>query len=181
MNLADIIFRAFALSVDAMAVSFSYGILCGENKNKNALLIALFTGSFQFLMPVAGYYFANLVYGILKPFGSFIACAIFLILGLKFLYDAIFAKDRDEISCCLTVGCLLTLAFATSIDALAAGVNIRFLDVNIFYSSLIIGFVTFFDAFLGFYLGNLFKKFPSKILQIFSGIVLLLLALKSVI
>ncbi len=180
MNLIDVIFLAFALSIDAMAVSFSNGLLCVKNKRKNAFLLALFAGFFQFLMPLIGYFFANLIYTYVKPYSSIIAFIIFLALGLKFLYDALFKGDTEASICCISLKCLFALAFATSIDALAAGVNLRFLNVDIFFSSLIIGLVTFLNALLGFYLGHLFKRFPSKYLEIFASLLLIFLAVKSV-
>lgn len=179
MNLFDIIFLAFALSIDAMAVSFSHGLLCVKNKRINAFLISLFTGFFQFLMPVAGYFFASLIYDIVSPFSSLIASLIFLVLGLKFIYDSFFESQKESTFCCISLSCLLVLSFATSIDALAAGVNLRFLNSAILYPSCIIGLVTFINAFLGFFLGHLLKKFPSKYLQIIAGFVLLALAYKS--
>ena len=178
MNLFDIILLAFALSIDACAVSFGYGLVFNKNKTKNALLLALFTGFFQFLMPVGGYFLANLIYGFVKPFASFLAFVIFFILGLKFIYDALFDKDK-KVPLCLSFVCLLSVALATSIDAFASGVNLRFLDVNILNSSLIIGFITFINSLLGFSLGHLFKCFPSKYLEILSGIVLMALAVKA--
>ena len=173
MNLIDVIFLAFALSIDAMAVSFSNGLLCVKNKRKNAFLLALFAG-------FIGYFFANLIYTYVKPYSSIIAFIIFLALGLKFLYDALFKGDTEDSICCISLKCLFALAFATSIDALAAGVNLRFLNVDIFFSSLIIGLVTFLNALLGFYLGHLFKRFPSKYLEIFASLLLIFLAVKSV-
>ncbi len=179
MNLYDIIFLAIALSIDAGVVSFSQGLIICKNKRKNSFLLALFTGFFQFLMPILGFVFASVIYEYVKTFASVIASAIFFVLGIKFIYDAI-KKDVDTKSdiCCLSLKCLLMIALATSIDALAAGVNFRFLDAPLFLASAIIGIITFVVSLLGFFSGYLFKKFPSKYLEIFSGIILIILALK---
>ena len=179
MNLSQIIFLAFALSIDAAAVSFSQGLIICKNKRRNAFLLAFFTGFFQFLMPILGFIFASLIYDYVKNFCSLIAFLIFLILGLKFVYDALMKQDKLNAEvCCLSFKCLLMFALATSIDALAAGVNFRFLDTPLFFASLIIGITTFLISLFCFWAGHLFKKFPSKYLEILSGLILIALAIK---
>ena len=64
MNLADLIFLAAALSVDAGAVSFSQGLLFDKNKIKNYILLAFSTGFLPFIMPVAGYFFSGVIYSV---------------------------------------------------------------------------------------------------------------------
>ena len=56
MELAQIILLAVALSIDAMVVSFSQGLIFKINKRKNSLLLAFFLGFFQGLMPIIGYF-----------------------------------------------------------------------------------------------------------------------------
>ncbi len=180
MNFSEIIFLAIALSIDAGAVSFSQGLIICKNKRKNAFLLAFFTGFFQFAMPILGFIFASLIYSYVKNFCSIIAFSIFLILGVKFIYDAL-KKDLDNNTpeiCCLSLKCLLMLAIATSIDALAAGVNFRFLDTPLIFSSLIIGITTFLISLFCFWSCHIFKKFPSKYLEILSGLILIALAIK---
>ena len=180
MNLSEIIFLAIALSIDAGAVSFSQGLIICKNKSKNAFLLAIFTGFFQFLMPILGFIFASLIYAYVENFCSIIAFAIFFVMGVKFIYDALkkdLNNDTPEI-CCLSLKCLLMFALATSIDALAAGVNFRFLDTPLFFASLIIGITTFLISLFCFWAGHLFKKFPSKYLEILSGLILIALAIK---
>ena len=62
MSYLSIFILAVALSIDACVVSFSYGLKYDEKRIKNALLLSSFTGVFQGLMPVAGYYLTNVVY-----------------------------------------------------------------------------------------------------------------------
>ena len=180
MNLSEIIFLAVALSIDAGSVSFSQGLIICKNKSKNAFLLAIFTGFFQFLMPILGFIFASLIYAYVENFCSIIAFAIFFVLGVKFIYDAVRknSSQKEYEVCCLSARCLLMFALATSIDALAAGVNFRFLDTPLFFASLIIGITTFLISLFCFWAGHLFKKFPSKYLEILSGLILIALAIK---
>ena len=103
MNLADLIFLAAALSVDAGAVSFSQGLLFDKNKIKNSLLLAFSTGFFQFIMPVAGYFFAGVIYRFVEPFSKTLAFLIFMVLGLKFIHDGLTEKEKTAKSpVCIT-------------------------------------------------------------------------------
>lgn len=181
MEKADIILLALALSVDAGAVSFSHGLVFVQNRFKSSFLIAFFTGFFQFIMPILGFAFAGLIYEFIKPVSTVIAFLIFLVLGLKFIHDALFSNDcaSDGKLCCISLKCLFMLAVATSIDALAAGVNFRFLNVELFSASVLIGLTTFFVSIVCFALGQIFKKFPSKYLEVLAGVLLIVLAIKT--
>ena len=72
------------------------------------------------------------------------------------------------------------MGLATSIDALASGVSLNLTKTPLILSVLIIGFMSFFMSVFGFWLGNFFKKLPSKYLEISGGIILILLAFKNV-
>ena len=56
MDYLDIVLLAFALSVDACIVSFTYGLTFNQNRTRNAFLLATSTGLFQGVMPCLGYY-----------------------------------------------------------------------------------------------------------------------------
>ena len=178
MNLVDIAFLSVALAIDACVVSFSYGLIFCQKRVKNSLLLAFFVGFFQFLMPVIGYFLSNSVNKFLAPISSLIVFVIFMILGIKFIIEA-FQENKEKIVDCISLKCLFTVAIATSIDALGAGVSIYFSHTNILLSALSIGFVTFILSLSGFWIGNCFKKFPSKFLEITGGIILIILAFKA--
>lgn len=169
---------AVALSIDAMVVSFSQGLIFREKKRKNSFLLGLFFGFFQFLMPVIGFFCALSVYKYLEVINAWIIFAIFMFLGIKFIKEAF--EEKEETISCISLMCFLTLAIATSIDALGAGVSLCFAHANIWFSSIIIGVVTFINSILGFWFGYLFKNFPSKYLEIFGGLILIGLAIKAV-
>lgn len=71
------------------------------------------------------------------------------------------------------------MGIATSIDALAAGASLNFAGIKIFVPAIIIGITSFCMSLFGFWFGNMFKKFPSKILEISGGIILIALAIKA--
>ena len=94
MSPFEIILLALALSIDASVVSFSYGITFNQNRLKTALLLAIFTGFFQGLMPCIGYFLTTFVKSYIAPYASAIVFTIFVFLGLKFIKEA-FDKNKN--------------------------------------------------------------------------------------
>ena len=179
MSNIEIFVLAVALAIDAMLVSFSYGLVINKKKLLNAFLLAFAFGLFQFLMPVIGYYLTGIFYSKLAICSKWIVFFIFMFLGLKFLKSAFEKKEEVKIIC-ITFSCLLCLAIATSIDALGAGVSIKLLNVNPFYPAGMIGIVTFLLSLLGFFIANIFKKLPSRPVEITGALLLIYLAIKAI-
>lgn len=100
------------------------------------------------------------------------------ILGAKLIYEAF--NEKEENICCIDFKCLIGMGLATSIDALASGISLNLTKTPLILSMLIIGFMSFLMSISGFWLGNFFKKLPSKYLEISGGTILLLLALKNI-
>lgn len=177
MSLIDIVLLALALSIDAFVVSFAYGLAFEKNRVKNSLLLASFTGGFQGLMPIIGFYFIFLISDFIAPISKILVFSIFLILGLNFIKDG-FENDK-EFPNCLSLKCLFTLGIATSIDALAAGMTIALSHSNLWFAAITITTITFVNALIGFFLGGCLKHLPTEYLKIFAGVILIVLALKS--
>lgn len=177
MGLIDIILLAVALGIDCFIVSFSQGLIFTSNRTKNSLNLAFTMGFFQGFMPVVGYLGTNSLYKLILPCSRWIVFGIFLILGLKFIVDAFNPKD-EEIQC-IGLKCLIGFGIATSLDALVSGANLRLTGTNLLISVLIIGAASFLMSAAGFWSGNFIKNIPSKHLEITGGIILILLAVKS--
>ena len=179
MPILDIIILAFALSLDAMIVCFSYGLIINSKKLQNSFALAGFCGFFQFLMPVIGYYLSSLVYVQLKAFSKWIVFIVFLYLAFKFIKSAADEKEKKSIVC-ISLLCLLGIAMATSMDALGAGISIRFTNDAIIKPSLIIGILTFINSLLGFWIAGLFKRIPTKYIEITGAVLLIYLAISAI-
>ena len=181
MSLFEIVLLAIALGVDCLVVSFSQGLIFHSNKLPNSLKLAFVMGLFQGLMPVIGYWCADAVNSYVEKFADWIVFIIFLILGIKLICEALKKSDDDVKICCIGLKCLISLGIATSIDALGAGLSLRFLNADLLISALVIGVCSFVMSIVGFCAGNCLKALPSKYLEIFGGIVLICLAIKAVI
>lgn len=177
LSFYEIVFLALALSMDACVVLFSQGLILEGNIRKNAYLLSFATGFFQFLMPLCGYFLAGSISKFFLAYGKWIVFVIFMTLGVRFVASAM-RKEEFKITC-LDVKCLLMIAVATSIDAFAAGIGLRFGTQNIFECAVLIGSVTFLMSILGYLGGCFFKRFPAHLMQTLGGLILITLALKS--
>ena len=196
MNFIIIVFTAFALAMDAFAVSVSKGMTLKNLTKGTAIKIALFFGGFQAAMPLIGWVLGISFQGYIKAIDHWIALILLTILGGKMIYE--FYENRkesanegneivSEISTTLDAEEnnkselsnkeLTTLAIATSIDALAIGVSFAFLNVNILSSSLIIGIITFVVCFIGVIagkrIGGIFKDYA----ELVGGIILIIIGI----
>lgn len=177
MTLIDIILLAIALGIDCFVVSFSQGLIFQNNRFKNSFNLALVMGFFQGFMPVIGYVGTNSLYKLIVPFSKWIVFGIFLTLGLKFIVDS-FTPKEEQVQC-IGWKCLCGLGIATSIDALVSGATIRLTETSLPLSVCLIGLVSFLMSICGFYSGNFIKNIPPKYLEITGGVILILLAIKS--
>ncbi len=173
----EIIVLAAALAIDAMIVSFSYGLKINENKLYNSLKLALTFGFFQFIMPVIGWGISSSFYDLLHIYSKWIVFGIFTALGIKFM----FSKEEEKTiqKDCITLICLLSLGVATSIDALGAGITIKFTGVNIIKPAIEIGILTIILSMTGFWSANKLKKLPAKRLEMLGSVLLIYLGIKS--
>jgi putative Mn2+ efflux pump MntP len=73
---------------------------------------------------------------------------------------------------------LLFLSIATSIDALAVGITLSFLQASIVPAVTIIGLITFALSYLGVYIGKKVGHFFEGQIEAIGGLVLLALGIK---
>ena len=177
MSNIEILILAFALSIDACVVSFSYGLCTGTRKRLTALALAVTTGFFQAFMPVVAYFFTNAIKTFIQPYAKWIVFIIFAYLGITFIKEAF--KTDDERALCVDFKTLMLIGIATSIDAFSAGITLSLTESPLLFSVLTIGVVTFANSFFGFASGYCLKRFNSKALEIFGGVLLIALAINS--
>lgn len=182
MGIVELLMVSVGLSMDAFAVAVCKG-LCMKRVNwTHALVIALFFGGFQALMPVVGWALGTQFAALITPVDHWIAFGLLAFIGGKMLADA-FREGTDEERACpaderLDLRELTMLAVATSIDALAVGITLAFLGVSIVVAAALIGVVTFALSFLGVAVGNQFGSRFEKPAAIAGGVVLILIGAK---
>lgn len=181
-----------ALSVDAFTVSVTNGIVESKMSFKKVLLIALFYGAFQFLMPVTGYFLSSTIEVFIKNVAHWISFALLLFVGGSMIFDGIKEtirsrsgtdKKEAEEAKPLTLPRLSLQAVATSIDALAVGITMLACEAadelfaNVWIDAAIIGVTTFClcvgGVMLGKCAGNKIKV-PSAAGMVGGGVLILL-------
>lgn len=173
----EIFVLAFALSMDAFAVSIGLGIKNKSCLKTMALKAGLFFGIFQALMPFLGFLGGIGLKEYIQGYDKIVAFILLLLIGAKMIYEAFNENVEEEITK-ITNKILLTLAIATSIDAMAAGYSLHLFSVNIYLSLFIIGFTTFIISYIGVYVGSRGgEKYESKA-EILGGVVLILIGFK---
>ncbi len=177
MGVIEIFFLGVGLAMDAFAVSICKGLSMKKMEWKKAIIIALYFGIFQALMPVIGYLLGVGFEEKIKIIDHWIAFGLLLMIGINMIKDAFDNKQNEE-NDSVDFKSMIVLAIATSIDALAVGVTFAFLRVNIIFSVIVIGVVTFIISMCGVKIGNVFgDKYESKA-EITGGVILILLGLK---
>ena len=168
--------------LDAFAVAICKGLCMKKLNYKQALIIALFFGGFQALMPLTGYFLGTFFESYITAVDHWIAFLLLLYIGGKMLYDTFTSEDEDiacPVDIKLNIKELLLLAIATSIDALAVGITFSFYEnTNIFSNISIIGITTFVIALLGVVIGNKFGTKFKKKAEITGGVILVIIGIK---
>ncbi len=178
MRLFELILLAVGLSMDAFAVSICKGLAMGKARWRDAIVVGLWFGGFQALMPLLGYFVGSRFAEAISAFDHWIAFGLLLLIGISMIREAFGAEEEDKSGASLAVKAMLLLAVATSIDALAVGVTFAFLSVRLVPAVCLIGCVTFALSVLGVRLGAIFgMKYKSRA-ELAGGIILILLGVK---
>lgn len=185
MSFIAIIFTAFALSMDAFAVSITKGMTIKSLKKSTALKMALAFGVFQGGMPLLGWVLGISFEGYIKSIDHWVAFILLGFIGLNMIkgfFDDKKEKNDTELEFSATVDEeelsnkeIIMLAIATSIDALAVGISFAFLNVNIVSASLVICIITFIVCTIGVFLGNKVGDIFNGYAELIGGIILILI------
>ena len=175
---SDAIILALGLSMDSFAVSIAIGAGIRNKKelNSKALSAGAYFGAFQFAMPLVGYALGIAAFGIISGIDHWIAFGLLSFLGIKAVLSAL--KNKKGVCGISSDKDMLALSIATSIDALAAGITLAFLQVPVLLSCAIIGAVTFAVSYAGVIGGKKFCAIVENKAQVAGGLVLIALGIK---
>ncbi len=176
MDLLSIILISIGLAMDAFAVSISKGLAMRSPRTKDMMVIGLWFGGFQFLMPVIGYYLGSSFHGYIEAYDHWVAFIMLLMIGLNMIRESLSEEANQNSSTEYRV--MFLLAIATSIDALAVGISLAMDGADILESSVVIGMITFGLSIVGVKLGSIVgDKFSGKA-EMIGGVILILIGLK---
>lgn len=179
----SILLIGVGLSMDAFAVSVANGLALRNFSWKHALLMGLYFGGFQFLMPVIGYVLGSTVSGYVSAYAPYISFFLLAFIGGKMLVESLKKNcggDECEGMDKLSHARLLVMAVATSIDALAVGVSFALTPPGMSFLPAcgLIGCTTFVISFSGAMLGSRIPGINGKTAGLIGGIVLVGIGVK---
>ena len=177
MDVWTLLILAIGVSMDAFAVSICKGLAMKQIKFRHMLIVGLWFGGFQALMPLIGYFLGIQFEAYITAYDHWIAFILLALIGGNMIKEAL-SGEEETADASLAVKIMLVLAIATSIDALALGVTFAFLQVSIWAAVGFIGVVTFAFSVAGLKIGNVFgTKYKSKA-EFAGGLILILLGIK---
>lgn len=175
MDIFSLILLALGLSMDAFATSLTDGMCEHKITIGKTLFIALTFGVFQAVMPLIGYFLGSTFSEAVSAFDHYIALILLAAIGVSMIVES-FSKEKDQ--CPTSVKMILIQGVATSIDALASGVGLALVNVNIFLACLFIGVITFALCVLGVRIGRSAGKLLRNKAQFAGGVILIGIGLK---
>ncbi|MDO4572034.1 MAG: manganese efflux pump MntP family protein [Clostridia bacterium] len=179
MRITELLLTALGLAMDAFAAALCQGLRMPKLRWGGALIIGLFFGAFQALMPLVGWLLGSQFERYITSVDHWVVCALLAFVGGRMIHEALRGGGED---CGVQEGLnfkeLVTLSFATSIDALAVGISFAFLNVRIVPSALTIGGITFALSVLGVCLGRRFGARYKKHATLIGGCILVLIGIK---
>ncbi len=178
MGLFELFLIAVGLSMDAFAVSLCKGLSTKDIRPKHFLIIGLWFGGFQALMPTIGYLLGSSFEQYITAVDHWIVFVLLALIGANMIRES-FSNDTEGANDSFSFKTMLLLALATSIDALAVGITFALLpDVNIAAAVSFIGATTFILSGVGLKIGNLFGMRYKQKAEIAGGVILILIGIK---
>ncbi len=181
MSFSAIFALSLGLAMDATAVAAARGLLIPAVRLKHVVLVMLFFGGSQALMPLLGWLLGSQLGQVVAAWDHWIAFILLGGIGGKMLWEARSGDDEDDVEKSddpFGLRVLTVLAIATSIDAFAVGITLPLLGAPLVLSLATIGVVTAVLSALGLFAGRKFGALLGKRLDVFGGLVLVGLGVK---
>jgi len=172
MSLSTTFLIALSMAMDAFAVSICSGVKIGPGP-RPVFRIAFHFGLFQALMPVIGWLFGNTIEPLVKNYDHWVAFGLLAFVGIRMIRSGLSKYDEEIVKDPSRGWTMVMLSIAVSIDALAVGLSLAFLNVNIWNPALIIGLVTGALSLIGLRVGNGVGRRFGKPVEVLGGLVLI--------
>ena len=177
MTLFELFVLAVGLSMDAMAVSICKGLSVPKAEKKHMLIVGLYFGGFQALMPLLVYWLGVKFQAFVESIDHWIAFVLLGVIGLNMIRESR-ETEIEDLDSYFSPCSMFPLAVATSIDALAVGITFAFLKVQIVPAVSFIGITTFCLSAVGLVLGNKLGATSKSKAELVGGIVLICMGTK---
>ena len=176
MSLFELFILAVGLSMDAFAVSVCKGLSAGHLRPVHNLTCGLYFGGFQAMMPLLGWLLGIQFQALISTVDHWIAFLLLSVIGVNMVRES--REESGDVDCSFSFRSMLPLALATSIDALAVGVSMAFMPVDILSSAGIIGIVAFVLSVVGGLVGRRLGCLFQRRAELVGGLVLIGIGVK---
>ncbi|WP_044527742.1 manganese efflux pump MntP [Herbaspirillum sp. B65] len=176
MNFPALVLLALAMSTDAFAAAIGKGAAMQKPRFLQALRIGLLFGVIEAITPLIGWFAGSVASKWVAQWDHWIAFTLLLVLGARMIHEGCSDDDEEDAEAGApkqSVVMLALTAVATSIDAMAVGVGLAFIDVNILEASLLIGLATTTMVTIGVMVGRVLGHLIGKRAEIIGGVVLI--------
>lgn len=174
MNPVATLFLAFAMSTDAFAAAIGKGAALNRPHWREALRTGLIFGVIEALTPLVGWFLGKAAAQYVSAWDHWIAFALLFVLGARMIMNGFAAQDIEEKKPVAHSFWLLALTgLATSIDAMAVGAGLAFVDVNIYSTAAAIGLATMAMVTIGVMLGRVIGHVAGRRAEMAGGVVLI--------
>lgn len=177
MDLLSVTLIGIGLAMDAFAVSICKGLAMRKPKVSSTIIIGLWFGFFQAIMPIIGYCLGESLYSFISEVDHWIAFGLLMLIGLNMIRESM-SLDEEKIDDSLGFRIMLLLAIATSIDALAVGISLAMDGSDILMDATLIGAITFLISMSGVKLGSVVGDRYSSKAELLGGIILIVIGTK---
>lgn len=179
MSFSTIVVLSLGLAMDATAVSAAQGLAVPRVRPRHVVLVAVFFGGSQALMPIIGWLLGAELGPLVHAWDHWVAFVLLTFIGGKMIWDTLDEVEGDASPVDpFLLRSMFVLAVATSIDALAVGVTLPMLDAPFLLSVVTIGLVTAISSAVGLFAGRRFGALLGRRLDLVGGVVLIGLGFK---
>jgi putative Mn2+ efflux pump MntP len=182
MNLTSTLFLALAMSTDAFAAAVGKGASLHKPRLREALRTGVIFGVIEALTPVLGWGLGLAAARYVADWDHWIAFTLLTALGARMIYSGLKTPSREqEKPASHSLWVLVLTAIATSIDAMAVGVGLAFLNVDILPTAAAIGLTTMLMVTVGVMLGRVLGSIAGRRAEVAGGLVLIVIGIAIVV
>jgi manganese efflux pump family protein len=175
MNTLEIILIAVGLAMDAFAVSIAAGTSGKLQGKRGVFRLSFHFGFFQALMPLIGWFAGIRIAHLISAVDHWVAFGLLAFVGVRMIRSS-FQTDTETFQADPSKGLsLVMLSVATSIDALAVGLSLAMIQINIWYPCAMIGIITAALSVAGIFTGKYLGKKIGPRMEFIGGVILILI------
>lgn len=168
---------ALSMSTDAFAAAIGKGTAMKKPRLIEAMRIGAIFGVVESITPVLGWIAGLAASSFITEVDHWIAFTILVLVGGRMILQSFRGEEAGQAKS-HKLHVLILTAIGTSIDAMAVGATLAFIDVNIWIAAGMIGAATFMMATIGIMAGHHLGLRAGKVAELLGGLCLVVIGTK---